>query len=396
MRATLFAYFLGFAGSAVQALPTDAQRSRIFDRQHRRHGICQQFDVPITASAENSLFNLTHVDDDISARSWAIVEDTRTTARGAARIDKNITVSGTWNIHVQLCLPHSGGKEDLVQIATHGGHYDSRYWDAEVEPEEHSWVDNALRAGYPILTYDRLGAGQSDHPDAYRVVQAGLELEILRHLTTKARDGDFHRMMGVQVNHNLRVIHVGHSFGSFLTSAFIATYPDLSDAAVITGYVATPLLGAVGYTPWSVQFATAANPALDFGPGYVLAQKSGIQNVFFAGDPRTAFTPELLDYGDAIKQPLPVGELASGYKLVGLPGLDYTGPIHFMLAEFDFFICGGDCNGVANRTQLEMAYPQAAALQIDMQPNTGHALPLHNNASAGFQVSFDFLEKNGF
>lgn len=130
--------------------------------------------------------------------------------------------------------------------------------------------------------------------------------------------------------------------------------------------------------------------------GYVLAQKSGIQNVFFGGDPHTAFTEELLDYGDQIKQAVPVGELASGYKLVGLPALTYNGPIHFMLAEFDFFICRGDCNGVTNRTELMKSYPKVAALGLDIQPNTGHAFPLHNNASAGFQVSFDFLDKNGF
>lgn len=369
---------------AVSAAPASSTR------ENRRHGICQQLDVPIRASAENSIFNLTRIDDDITARSWAVVEDTRTTLRGAERIIKNVTVSGVYNIHAQLCLPHTTGKSDVVQIATHGGHYDSRYWDAELEPEKHSWVNAALRAGYPILTYDRLGAGKSDHPDAYEVVQAGLELEILRRLTEMTRKGRFHRAMGREPGGPLQVIHVGHSFGSFLTSAFIATYPDLSDAAVITGYVATELLGSVGYSPWSVKYAT------DRSPGYVLAQKSGIQNVFFAGDPSTAFTPKLLDYGNRIKQPVPVGELASGYKLVGLPAFNYTGPIHFMLAEFDFFICRGDCNGVANRTQLELSYPKAAALEVDIQPNTGHAFPLHNNASAGFQVSFDFLQRHGF
>ncbi|KAI7334888.1 hypothetical protein KC315_g3538 [Hortaea werneckii] len=121
---------------------------------------------------------------------------------------------------------------------------------------------------------------------------------------------------------------------------------------------------------------------------------SGIQNIFFAGDPRTAFTEELLEYGDRTKQPVPVGELASSYKLVGLPAPEYTGPIHFMLAEFEFFICGGDCKGITNRTQMSLVHPKSSAIEVDIQPNTGHAFPLHNNASAGFQVSFDFLKRN--
>lgn len=378
--------------SGIAAFASPASRPH----EKRHNGYCQQFDVPVSASAENSVFDLTHIDSDIKARSWAIVEDTRTTPLGAARIVENITVSGVYNIHVQLCLPSSSSKHDKIQIATHGGHYDSRYWDAELEPEKHSWVEAALREGYPILTYDRLGAGKSDHPDAYRIVQATLELEILRELTLMTRNGTFHKAMGFEVDSALKTIHVGHSFGSFLTSAFIATYPELSDATILTGYVATELLGSVGYSPWSVQYARSVTPSFDRMPGYVLAQKSGIQNIFFAGELHTAFSQEQLDYGDEIKQPVPVGELASGYKLVGLPALNYTGPIHFMLAEYDFFICGGDCRGVANRTQLELSYPKVAALDVDIQPNTGHALPLHNNASAGFQVSFDFLKRNGF
>lgn len=117
------------AGVATHATQTSG------GRENRQHGACQQFDVPISASAENSIFNLTHIDNDITARSWAIVEDTRTTLRGAGRILENITVSGTYNIHAQLCLPSGdNAKKDIVQIATHGGHYDSRYWNAKLKP----------------------------------------------------------------------------------------------------------------------------------------------------------------------------------------------------------------------------------------------------------------------
>lgn len=232
-----------------------------------RYGTCQQLDVPITASAEGAIFDLTHIDDNISARSWAIVEDTRTTLRGADRIIKNITISGTYNIHVQLCQPHSSNNAGAIQIATHGGHYDSRYWDSKYQPEQHSYVEAALKAGYPILTYDRLGAGQSDLPDAYSGVQAGLELEILKELTLMARDGSIQSEPMASTSDSPRIIHVGHSFGSFLTSAFIATYPELSDAAIITGYVATEYLALAGYTPWAAQYAKTAQRSFDRTPG---------------------------------------------------------------------------------------------------------------------------------
>ena len=46
--------------------------------------------------------------------------------------------------------------------------------------------------------------------------------------------------------------------------------------------------------------------------------------------------------------------------------------------------------------QMQQFYPKAAALEVDQQPDTGHAFPLHNDALAGFEVSFDFLTRNGF
>lgn len=92
----------------------------------------------------------------------------------------------------------------LLDFATHGVHYDSRYWDSEYQPEKHSYVDAALEAGYSTLTYDRLGVGRSDKPDAYTVVQAPLELEILRQLTLMARNGTLYNFAGTQ---NLQMQH---------------------------------------------------------------------------------------------------------------------------------------------------------------------------------------------
>ena len=204
-----------------------------------RHGSCQQFDIPITASWESAIYNVTLVDDDITATAWSIDIDTWSSPLGADRIIKNTTTTGTYKIHAQLCVPQfsSGSQSNVLQIATHGGFYDSRYWDSKLDPEEHSYVEAALRAGHSILTYDRLGVGRSDHPDAYTVVQAPLELEILRQITTMARNGTLVDSTKQPAGYGVldKIVHVGHSFGSFLTSAFIATYPSLSDEAIITG-----------------------------------------------------------------------------------------------------------------------------------------------------------------
>ncbi|KAH8708375.1 Alpha/Beta hydrolase protein [Phaeosphaeriaceae sp. PMI808] len=370
----------------------------------RSDGYCKQLDIPLFATAPSAIYNIPQVENDIEATAWAIYDATRSTSHGVQNIIKNTTTSGTFNIHAQLCIPVSSKKKDILQIATHGVHYDSRYWDSEYQPEKHSYVDATLKAGYSILTYDRLGTGQSDHPDAYDVVQAPLELEILRQLTLLARNGTLYSFAGKaepvdatfsRLTKPSKVIHVGHSFGSFLTSAFIANYGDLTDGAIITGYLLTQCLASTGSTTFSVEYAATSSPPYDRPSGYVVCKKNGIQNIFFNGNPKTAFTPELLDYGNEIKQPVPIGEFASAFWLLGNYGPSFKAPVQYLLPEYDFYICRGDCNGLANVTKLAETFPNATAIEVAIQPNTGHALPLHNNATAGFQLTYDFLARHG-
>lgn len=370
----------------------------------RTDGFCKQFDIPILATAPSAIYNIPTVDNDIEATAWAVYDATRTTAHSVEGILKNTTTSGTFNIHAQLCVPKSPKRRGILQIATHGLHYDSRYWDSEYQPVDHSYVNAALKAGYSILTYDRLGVGQSDKPDAYTIVQAPLELEILRQLTLLARNGTLYDFAEsaepadtafAGLTAPKKTVHVGHSFGSFLTSAFIARYASLSDGAIITGYILTEFLASAGSVAFSVEYAATSCPPYDRPSGYVVSKKNGIQNIFFGGNPKTAFTPELLGYGNQIKQPFPVSELASAFNLIGLPGPSFTAPVQYVLAEFDFYVCRGDCKSLANVTTLAQTYPNATAIEIAIQPNTGHAFPLHNNATAGFQLTFDFLARHG-
>lgn len=375
-----------------------------FNVSERLNGYCKQLDIPVSATGDSAVYNHPRVDSNIEAIAWAIYADTWSTPQGAQTVIQNTTTSATFNIHAQLCVPKASGmKAGILQIATHGAHYDARYWDPELDRENQSYVEAALKAGYSILTYDRLGAGRSDHPDAYNVVQAPLELEILRQLTLMARNGTLYSFAGHTqpfdpvfnaLETPSKIVHVGHSFGSFLTSALIAKYPSLTDGAIITGYFYGKYLGAPGMASWGVDFAATSSPPFNRSSGYVVCQKTGIQNLFFGGNPDTAFTLEMLDYGDSLKQPVPIGELASAFHIIGLQGPGLKAPVQFMLAEFDFYICDGDCKGAYNLQDLKDTYPNAAVVEAYIQPNTGHAFPLHNNATAGYQVTFDFLDRN--
>ncbi|KAF2627219.1 alpha/beta-hydrolase [Macroventuria anomochaeta] len=390
--------------TAASWLFSNIALASLVQSSHRPSGYCVQLDIPVFATAPSAIYDIPQVNDDIEATAWAIFDATWSTPHGVQNIITNTTTSDTFNIHAQLCVPKSSGKNGVLQIATHGVHYDSRYWDSTYKPEEHSYVEATLKAGYSILTYDRLGTGQSNHPDAYNVVQAPLEMEILRQITLMARNGTLYDLAEKsqdalpafnELEFPSKVVHVGHSFGSFLTSAFIANYGSLTDGAIITGYLLSPYLGSAGSTSFSVEYAATGSPSYERPSGYVVCQKSGIQNIFFGGDPKTAFTPELLDYAVDIKQPVPIGEFASAFWLIGNYGPSFKGPVQYLLPEFDFYICRGDCKGVANMTALAQTYPNASAIEVAIQPNTGHALPLHNNATAGFQLIYDFLDRHG-
>jgi len=370
----------------------------------RPDGWCKQLDIPVFATAPSAIYDIPQVHNDIEATAWAIYDATRSTLHGPGNIVKNTTTSGTFNIHAQLCIPRSPKKRDILQLATHGVHFDSRYWDSRYQPEKTSYVDATLKAGYSIFTYDRLGVGQSGHPDAYSVVQAPLELEILRQLTLMAYNGTLYDFAMkakpskpgfINLTKPHKIVHVGHSFGSFLTSAFIAKYGNLTDGAIITGFLLSEFLAQTGSTTFAVEYAATSSPPYDRTSGYVVSTKAGIQNVFFGGNLLTAFTPEMLDYGNSIKQPVPIGEFASAFSLLGNFGPSFKAPLQYVLPEQDFYICRGDCNSLANVTALNATYPHNTALEVVVQPNTGHALPLHNNATAGFQLTYDFLARNG-
>lgn len=126
----------------------------------------------------------------------------------------------------------SAEKNIILQITTHGLYYDFRYWDPKLNPENSSYIEVApLKAGNSVSTYDRLSTGQSDHPDAYEVVQSPLELEMLHQLTLMARNGTLYGLADQAtpavaafdaLKPPSKVVHVGQNVGSFINSAFIA------------------------------------------------------------------------------------------------------------------------------------------------------------------------------
>lgn len=112
-----------------------------------------------------------------------------------------------------------------------------------------------------------------------------------------------------------KIIHVGHSFGSFLSAALLTKYGQLSDAAIITGYVPNAHASAIKLSSFGMEFARQNNPHRfsDRGSGYIVqATPSNVHAIFFKAP---AFDKMVLAYADSIKQPITVGEISSAFAL---------------------------------------------------------------------------------
>jgi pimeloyl-ACP methyl ester carboxylesterase len=210
----------------------------------------------------------------------------------------------------------------------------------EINPAEYSYVDAAVKKGYSILTYDRLGTGKSDKPDAYDVVQIPTEVEILAGLTSLARSGKLLSSSKVvsrsEASDNTtpissfrpsKVVQIGHSFGAFLVALNLAKYGSLADGAILSGLLPTNLTTMIDVLHYDHEFARQHDPVRfgDYPSGYfVLNTQSCLQKLFLR---KGAFEPEMLPYIERIKAPEAVGEYASEGTNPFRPAPDFKGPL---------------------------------------------------------------------
>jgi hypothetical protein len=106
-----------------------------------------------------------------------------------------------------------------------------------------------------------------------------------------------------------------------------AEYPELSDGAIQTGWVVTEHFGTFGQAAFGYQYAAENDPRRfsDRGSGYiVVGTKPSFQQLFFS---QALLDPNMLDYGNSIRQPGTVGESTPAAAIVGIPAPRYKGPV---------------------------------------------------------------------
>ncbi|KAF2813704.1 uncharacterized protein BDZ99DRAFT_506636 [Mytilinidion resinicola] len=346
---------------------------------------CIGFKVPVEVQANNSIYDIPRVDSNVDAVDLVRNLVVWSGPNATSRITAPRPVHQTFSISARLCVPDGGAKASILQIATH---------------DTNSYVNAALKAGYSILIYDRLGVGQSDKPDAYEILQAPLEVEILHQLTILARSGQLVpsplTSKNVQLPKFDKIVLVGHSFGTAITSGAISKYGDTIDGAVLTAFVYNKEFLATGVDSYGWEHAPESDHKRfsEFPSGVIVqGTVSSVQQIFMK---KGAFEPDMLDYAEEVKQPAGVGELLSVGMIWPLPAPAFSGPLLIALAEFDFPVCRGDCKGVVDLSTLGPGlWPKASDISLQIHPNSGHGLTLHRNSTGHFQVVFSYLNEKG-
>ena len=143
----------------------------------------------------------------------------------------------------------------------------------------------------------------------------------MQQLSTLLRSGKYTGPLGVPG----KLVHVGHSFGSFLSNALIANTPELSDAAILTGIaygsVATAFMEA-----WGLRIASQIAPGKwnNRDNGYLTwVDPFGNAAVFYYPG---SYDAEVLQYTESVKQPLAAIELLTPSSL-RLRAVGYTSPV---------------------------------------------------------------------
>jgi pimeloyl-ACP methyl ester carboxylesterase len=212
-----------------------------------------------------------------------------------------VNISTTFSIAATYCTP-VGKKSDVVQLLSHGLGFDRTYWNLD---GDNNYKNAAAASGYATFFYDRIGTGLSSKPDPYTMIQVPIELAILVELTKLLRSGK----ISPKIPKALKVVHVGHSYGSQLTNALVASLPELSDGAIMSGYSHN--------TTWQrwFQIATGWHLARDNQParfanystGYMTWGDKFYNQYAFLKYP--FFDDETLTKAEANKMPYTLGEL---------------------------------------------------------------------------------------
>lgn len=376
-----------------------AQRQILFSRGPS----CSEFKIPVQVNTMNFYINP-------NVNSTAALNNTmQNIFSGLVNLVSNVTVSGTYNISARYCEPEfrNSSRSNTIQLLVHGITYTKDYWSGLGAPgngydgDTYSWIAYASQQGYPTLSIDRLGNGESDRPSGLTVVQMGTHIEVTQGIINALKRG----LIGRRAFN--KIIYVGHWYGSLIGNLHAVKYPFAVDSYVLTGFTKKirpsllPTLLTGEFLPATIAYPEKwSNQALSY---FASSSEEGGNKLFFV-DQTT--DPGLQALNFELRGTVTVGEFISAYASTQTAPV-YRGRVFVLTGQNDAIFCSpgelgegtfageGDCGtGLFNlAAQTQQLYPSAAVFDYNTPDETGHCNILHTNSQEQFAIAHDWLSR---
>lgn len=340
-------------------------------------------DYPITVDVEVPHFILnTTIKDDWDVTSLVF----NLSRRDAGKSDDPLPIAGmtppiksNYTVGATLC-----GTGKTVLILTHGIIESKLYWKPTfANSSKYDFVEAAVKAGYSVLSYDRIGVGSSPKIDSFHDAQFQVQAAVLAQLVSYARN----------TLHADKVALVGHSYGAYLSAATSATIPKQIDALILTGFSGSFANFAPFLAGAALRIAKFQDPRRwgDLDSGYLTHRDVYAETYVYYHAPE--FEHRVAEWGvDVGSQPFAVGELPSVLATPIAFG-NITAPVLMLQGKYDLSACGGNCVGLLEETRGNLTSARTVEVVDDLP--AGHNLNLHLVAPKAFGMMLDFLARQG-
>jgi hypothetical protein len=191
---------------------------------------CVENMVPVSVVPKVLQLALPKWEDNCELEDFLSIATTRQLPNSGSIVGDTTAQPATYQIATSFCSPKNvTDKAKTVILATHGIGQARSHWNSPFRPEEYNFVQHAIKEGYSVFFYDRLGQGFSEKVSGF-VNQINIHAEVLKALSKIVRSGQYTTAIGKPS----KLVLQGFSFGSFITHAAVGFSPEIADAVILT------------------------------------------------------------------------------------------------------------------------------------------------------------------